>query len=72
MQVETAQPLSEICMEFPDLVVGKKIILIIAGLRYLISHHLIQLRLYPIPLVNEGGYRESRRGHVVITFKGKV
>lgn len=37
--VEIAQPLSEICMEFPDVVIGS--------------------------------YRESRRGPVVISFKGK-
>ncbi|XP_042054273.1 FAD synthase-like isoform X1 [Salvia splendens] len=37
--VEIAEPLSEICMEFPDLVIG--------------------------------GYRESRSGPVVVTFKGK-
>lgn len=27
---------------------------------------------YPISLVHEGGYRESRKGHLIITLKGQV
>ncbi|KAL0375027.1 UNVERIFIED_CONTAM: FAD synthase [Sesamum radiatum] len=63
---EAAQPLSEILVEFPDLIIGKY-----NGLLHLTSTASVLLCCHPISFVHEGGYRESRRGPLIFTFKGK-
>ena len=70
MQVETAQPLSKLCLEFPDLNIGK--ILRFLDLFLGSFLYIYCLSSYCFIVQNEGCYRKSRKGPLIISFEGKV
>lgn len=71
MQVETAQPLSKLCLEFPDLYIGKGLhnYLGFSGKYDIFFYLWLNVTLF-VP--HQGCFRESRQGPLVISFEGKV
>ncbi|KZV26033.1 FAD synthase [Dorcoceras hygrometricum] len=64
--VEISQPLSKLCMEFPDLYIGKKHLL---PSQRPLQHYVPDI--FSDFLGHEGAYRQSRAGPLIITFEGK-
>ncbi|KAK6231668.1 MoaB/Mog domain - like 1 [Theobroma cacao] len=68
--VETAQPLSKLCLEFPDLYIGKGLhnYLGFSGKYDIFFYLWLNVTLF-VP--HQGCFRESRQGPLVISFEGK-
>lgn len=68
MQVEVAEPLSKLGLEFPDIYIGIKSLTCLILLNF--SEHLKVSVLTTIFF--SGCYRKSRQGPIIICLKGKV